>query len=273
MKDKKLTIDFERTPPVVLTVAGSDSGGCAGIQADLKTFAFHGVHGTSAITCVTAQNTSGVSRVDALSPEAIVAQLASVTEDMTIEFAKTGMLLNSSITEAVVRFFESYRCQSLVVDPVMVSRSGDQLLDDDAVAVIKSRLIPLANILTPNRYEAELLTGNSIGSIEEMKRAGQAIVKMGAHAVLVKGGGMPGAARAIDVWCDGQDTVVLETEVVETQNTNGTGCSLSAAIAANQARGASGLAACRAAKEYVTRGLKASLDVGQGRGPICHFPK
>ncbi|MGF1676282.1 MAG: bifunctional hydroxymethylpyrimidine kinase/phosphomethylpyrimidine kinase, partial [Rivularia sp. (in: cyanobacteria)] len=161
--------------PVALTIAGSDSGGGAGIQADLRTFAFHCVHGTSAITCVTAQNTLGVTRVDAMSKESVEQQIQAVCEDIGVQAAKTGMLLNQEIIATVVKQIETLQIPNLVVDPVMVSRTGAQLIDDEAVKTLRDRLIPLATVLTPNRYEAQILCGLEIKSLDDMKAAAQTI--------------------------------------------------------------------------------------------------
>ncbi|NJN30093.1 MAG: bifunctional hydroxymethylpyrimidine kinase/phosphomethylpyrimidine kinase [Synechococcales cyanobacterium RM1_1_8] len=255
--------------PTALTIAGSDSGGGAGIQADLRSFAFHCVHGASAVTCVTAQNTLGVTRVDALSPDSVSAQIEAVVSDLAVGASKTGMLLNASIIEAVVAQVD--RLGQLVVDPVMVSRAGAQLIDDAAIAILKTQLIPRALILTPNRYEAELLSGQAIVDLGTMKTAALEIAKLGPRFVLVKGGGMTGALRGVDVWWNGQGFEVLGTEQVETIHTHGTGCTLSAAIAANLALGKSPLAATVAAKDYVTQALKHGLAIGQGQGPVGHF--
>jgi hydroxymethylpyrimidine/phosphomethylpyrimidine kinase len=257
--------------PIALTIAGSDSGGGAGIQADLKTFAMHCVHGTSALTCVTAQNTQGVLRVDALPTEAVVAQITSVMSDMAVRASKTGMLLNQEIIEAVAWQVKRLGLKNLVVDPVMVSRTGAQLIDDQAVASLKNLLIPISTIVTPNRYEAQLLAGLEIHSLEDMQEAAQRIQQLGATTVLVKGGGMTGSMRGVDVWFDGKELMTLTTEMVETKNTHGTGCTLSSAIAANLALGKDLLSAVRLAKNYVTTALKYSLDIGFGSGPVGHF--
>jgi len=250
----------EQIPPVALTIAGSDSGGGAGIQADLKTFAFHRVHGTSALTCVTAQNTCGVNRVDALPAEAVEAQIKAVVNDLGVQALKTGMLLNQAIMAMVAKTIPALSLPNVVVDPVMVSRTGAQLIDDDAIATLRQQLVPLATILTPNRYEAQILTGLEITSLAAMKKAAEKIYPLGAKAVLVKGGAMLGPLRGIDVWYDGQ-----------TLDTHGTGCTLSAAIAANLALGYSPLAATQRAKTYVTAALHHALRLGQGQGPIGHF--
>ncbi|MBP0013201.1 MAG: bifunctional hydroxymethylpyrimidine kinase/phosphomethylpyrimidine kinase [Roseofilum sp. SBFL] len=258
--------------PVVLTIAGSDSGGGAGIQADLRTLAFHCVHGASALTCVTAQNTLAVNRVDALSPEAVLAQLEAVVGDMGVQAVKTGMLLNAEIMQAVSDRLRSLDLHPLVVDPVMVSRSGDRLIDRQAVETLQQELIPQATVVTPNRYEAQLLTGVEISSIENMKEAAETLKwQSGVQAVLIKGGGMTGELRGVDVLLDDREITVLETECIDTSNTHGTGCTLSAAIAANLATGHSISDAVRQAKNYVTEALKWSLDIGQGTGPVGHF--
>lgn len=256
--------------PIALTIAGSDSGGGAGIQADLKTFAMHCVHGTSALTCVTAQNTQGVLRVDALPAEAVVAQIAAVASDMDVLATKTGMLLNQEIIEAVASEMKRLEIKNLVVDPVMVSRTAAQLIDDDAIASLKNLLIPMSTIVTPNRYEAQLLAGLEINSLQDMQEAARRIQQLGAKTVLVKGGGMVGNLRGVDVWFDGQ-LMTLTTEMVETNNTHGTGCTLSSAIAANLALGKDLLLAVQLAKNYVTTALKYSLDIGLGSGPVGHF--
>lgn len=257
--------------PVALTIAGSDSGGGAGVQADLRTFSFHRVHGTSALTCITAQNTLGVTRVDTLAPEAVTAQIQAVAEDIGISAAKTGMLLNQTIIAAVVEAVQSHRISCLVVDPVMVSRTGAQLIDDTAIATLRQSLIPLATVLTPNRYEAQILSGCEIHTLEDMQAAAQAIHQQGSKAVLVKGGGMAGDLRGVDVWFDGDNPVVLKAETVETTDTHGTGCTLSAAIAANLALGFTGLEAVERAKHYVTQALHHALRIGKGQGPVGHF--
>ncbi|MGM3304685.1 bifunctional hydroxymethylpyrimidine kinase/phosphomethylpyrimidine kinase [Anabaena sp. WFMT] len=258
--------------PVALTIAGSDSGGGAGIQSDLKTFAFHCVHGTSAITCITAQNTLGVSRVDAMPSEAVVAQIQAVVEDIGVQAAKTGMLLNQDIILAVAQQVTAFQINNLVVDPVMVSRTGAQLIDDDAVQTLSHELIPQAVIITPNRYEAQILSGLQIDSLEDMQAAAQIIhKKLGNKAVLVKGGGMSGNLRGVDIWFDGEKLETLTTQQVETKNTHGTGCTLSAAIAANLALGKDLWTAVQHAKQYVTTALTYSLDIGKGQGPVGHF--
>lgn len=259
------------TTPVALTIAGSDSGGGAGIQADLRTFAFHQVHGTSALTCVTAQNTLGVTRIDALAPEAVIAQIEAVTSDIGMQAAKTGMLLNQEIIEAVAGFLSAQPIAQLVVDPVMVSRTGAKLIDEGAIAALTTQLLPLADVLTPNRYEAQILADMPIETLGDMRTAAKKIHALGPKSVIVKGGGFDNELQGLDVWFDGERLETLETELVETTNTHGTGCTLSSAIAANLAKGSSPFTAITQAKHYVTQALKHSLSIGQGQGPVGHF--
>lgn len=258
--------------PVALTIAGSDSGGGAGIQADLRTFAFHCVHGTSAVTCVTAQNTLGVTRVDAISGEGVAAQIRAVVDDIGVQAVKTGMLLNGEIIGSVVSQVEAVNIPNLVVDPVMVSRTGAQLIDDQSVELLKRELVPKALITTPNRYEAQIFTRWEINCLDGMKAAAEKIfTDLQPQAVLVKGGGMSGEARGIDVFFDGNRLEVLTTESIPTKNTHGTGCTLSAAIAANLARQQDLFTAVVNAKLYVTNALKHALNIGSGQGPVGHF--
>ena len=254
-----------------MTIAGSDSGGGAGIQADLRTFAFHCVHGTSALTCVTAQNTVSVNQVISIAPQAVAAQIATVLEDIQIQSAKTGMLLNREIMVAVVEQIDRWQIFPLVVDPVMVSRSGVKLIDEAAIAFLRDELVPRAQIVTPNRYEAQLLSGISIETLDDMQAAAQRIFELGAKAVVVKGGGMAGNLKGLDIWYDGDRFEILTSEAIETPHTHGTGCTLSAAIAANLALGYDNFEAVKAAKKYVTEALKYALAIGQGKGPVGHF--
>lgn len=254
-----------------LTIAGSDSGGGAGIQADLRTFAFYCVHGASAITCITAQNTVGVSQVVALEPAIVAAQIEAVMSDLAVHAVKTGMLLNQGIMETVAAQIEKWGITQLVVDPVMVSRTGIQLIDDQAIAYLQNALIPCALLVTPNRFEAQLLSGIEIKTLEEMQLSAQKIWQKGAKNVLVKGGGLTGTLKGVDVWFDGENYETLTTEKIETKNTHGTGCTLAAAITANLTLGKDLKTAVIDAKNYVTTALKYSLDIGQGTGPVGHF--
>lgn len=254
-----------------MTIAGSDSGGGAGIQADLRTFAFHCVHGTCALTCVTAQNTLGVASVTPVAPEMVALQIDTVLSDIPVRAVKTGMLLQQDIMLAVVDALERWHISTLVADPVMVSRAGAILIDEMAIATLKNELIPRASIATPNRYEAQLLSGLELLTLEDMQRAAASIYQLGARSVLVKGGGMTGELQGVDVWFDGTEYRTLSTKTVNTIHTHGTGCTLSAAIAANLALGLDSLAAVIAAKDYVTRALGHGLSIGQGTGPVGHF--
>ena len=254
-----------------LTIAGSDSGGGAGIQADLKTFAMHCVHGASAVTCVTAQNTVGASQVEGVSVPLIEAQVEAVMQDFDINAVKTGMLLNSEIIESVARQAERYSWRSLVVDPVMVSRAGVQLIDDSAIALLKDRLIPRALIVTPNLYEAQILSGTTISNLTELKQAARAIFDATGSIVLAKGGGLKDIERGVDVWHNGKEIKILNNGTIDTSNTHGTGCTLSAAVCANLALGKDLWQSVVEAKSYVTGALKFSLDLGSGSGPVGHF--
>lgn len=257
--------------PVALTIAGSDSGGGAGIQADLKTFAFHRVHGTSAITCITAQNTQGVTEVMAINPDMVKAQIEAVVTDMELKAIKIGMLFNQEIMTAVADSIKSLQLNPIVVDPVMVSRTGAQLIDNQAVDCLKKLLIPQALVTTPNIYEAELLTGEKISNLAEIKRAAEKISNLGVQNVLIKGGGNKAENKAVDVFFDGKTHQLLQTQVIKTQNTHGTGCTLSAGITANLALGKPLFTAIASAKEYVTTALEYSLTIGSGCGPVGHF--
>jgi hydroxymethylpyrimidine/phosphomethylpyrimidine kinase len=252
-----------------LTIAGSDSGGGAGIQADLKTFAALGVYGMSAVTAITAQNTCGVSAVQAIDPDVVVAQIRAVTSDIGVDAAKTGMLFSAEIITAVASAIHDTGIRQLVVDPVMVATSGDRLLQPAAEASLRTLLLPLATVVTPNLDETAVLVGRKIASLEEMRAAAADIVAQGAHAVVVKGG--HAMTKATDVFYDGKTMELLQSEVIETPNTHGTGCTLSAAIAAYLARGVPLLEAVRQAKTYITGALKHALSIGQGSGPVGHF--
>jgi hydroxymethylpyrimidine/phosphomethylpyrimidine kinase len=257
---------------VALTIAGSDSGGGAGVQADLKTFAFHCVHGASALTCVTAQNTLEVTGVEAISLPMVIGQIEAVLQDFEVNAVKTGMLLNGTIIEAVAEQLQQWHLNQLVVDPVMVSRAGAKLLDQQAIDSLKQLLIPQALIVTPNRYEAQLLSEMEINTIEDMKQAARTIHQnLRARVVLVKGGGMSGSLKGVDVWFDGNEYELLRGKIVDTKNTHGTGCTLSAAIAANLALEKDLFSAVQAAKNYVTTALQHSLNLGAGNGPVGHF--
>lgn len=251
-----------------LTIAGSDSSGGAGIQADLKTFAAHGVFGMSAITAVTAQNTLGVTRVETLSPAMVAAQIDAVATDIPPDATKIGMLATAAIIEAVARAIERYQLPNVVLDTVMLSKSRVRLLDEDASTALRDRLLPLALVITPNVPEAEVLTGLRIESLEDLHRAARRLVDLGARAALVKGGHLSGPAT--DVLWDGQVATELRTERIDSRHTHGTGCTLSAAIAAQLAQGQDLHTAARLAKDYVTRAIADAPGLGAGHGPLRH---
>jgi hydroxymethylpyrimidine/phosphomethylpyrimidine kinase len=252
-----------------LTIAGSDSGGGAGIQADLKTFAALDVYGMSAITAITAQNTCGVSAVQGIDPDVVAAQIRAVVTDIGVGAAKTGMLFSAEIIRAVATTVWELDLQLLVVDPVMVATSGARLLQREAEESVRQDILPLAMVVTPNLAETEVLVGRKVASLEEMQAAAEQIVAGGARAVVVKGG--HAITQATDVFYDGNHMELLQSEVVATSNTHGTGCTFSAAICAYLARGAELLEAVRRAKTYITGALHHSLTIGQGSGPVGHF--
>jgi hydroxymethylpyrimidine/phosphomethylpyrimidine kinase len=253
-----------------LTIAGSDSGGGAGIQADLKTFAAHGVFGTSAITAVTAQNTLGVICWQALPADLVTAQIEAVAGDLGADAVKVGMLGTAAIVEAVAAAIAALELPHVVVDPVMIAKGGDRLLDADAVAALASELLPQAHVVTPNVPEAEALAGMTIRSVDDMRRAGERILRMGPRVVLVKGGHLDGP-DSTDVACAGSGTFELTRPRVATAHTHGTGCTLSSAIAANLARGLSDREAIEAAREYLDGAIRHAPGLGKGQGPLNHF--
>jgi hydroxymethylpyrimidine/phosphomethylpyrimidine kinase len=250
-----------------LTIAGSDSGGGAGIQADLKTFAVLGVWGMSAITSITVQNTQGVTGLSDVPAEIVGAQIRSVVADIGVDAAKTGMLSSSEIIEAVADAVEETGVSNLVVDPVFVSKHGAPLLREDAVDVLAKRVIPLATLVTPNLPEAAALAGFNVGSREQMEDAAGAILDLGARAVLVKGGHLRDG-RADDLFAHGDQLEWIDGERIDTPHTHGTGCVLSAAIAAHLARGSGLEDAVREGKAFVTEAIRHALAVGRGIGPV-----
>ena len=255
--------------PKALTIAGSDSGGGAGIQADLKTFSAFRVFGMSVITAVTAQNSVGVQGVENLPPAFVARQLRSVLEDFGADAAKCGMLSTAPIIEAVATELASRRIEKLVVDPVMVAKSGDQLLQPEARAALADRILPLALLVTPNLPEAEVLAGIRVAEPEDMEEAARRIHQMGPRYVLVKGGHLKGDAT--DLLWNGRDFTRFSTPRIDSQNTHGTGCTFSAAIAAGLARGQALGDAIRSAKAYVTRAIREGFRAGRGVGQLRHF--
>jgi hydroxymethylpyrimidine/phosphomethylpyrimidine kinase len=253
-----------------LTIAGSDSGGGAGIQADLKTFAAHGVYGTSAITALTAQNTTGVTGIHLVPPDFIVAQIDAVVEDMATAAVKTGMLGTAEIVEAVATAVARWQLPSLVVDPVMVAKSGDRLLDDSAVRVVARALVPLAVVVTPNRMEAEVLTGRPVRTRADAREAAKALVGLGARAAIIKGGHFE-EADVVDLLYDGTDFREYRHPRQHTRHTHGTGCTFAASLAANLARGHSLQSAVARTVDYVAGAIAHGLSIGRGHGPLDHF--
>jgi hydroxymethylpyrimidine/phosphomethylpyrimidine kinase len=253
-----------------LTIAGSDSGGGAGIQADLKTFAAHGVYGISAITALTAQNTIGVAGVHVVPAEFVTLQIETVTSDIGCDAVKTGMLATSAIVEAVSACVEALDLPNLVVDPVMIAKGGDRLLDEDAVHAIRAALLRLARVVTPNVPEAEVLAGMTIQSIEDMREAARRILRLGPKAVIIKGGHLAGD-DSIDLLVEAGHEAVLSAPRLHVRSTHGTGCTFASAIAANLALGESLENAARGAKAYVTRAMAHGIDVGSGHQPLGHF--
>ena len=255
--------------PKALTIAGSDSGGGAGIQADLKTFSAFRVFGMSVITAVTAQNSLGVQGVENLPPAFVARQLRSVLEDFGADAAKCGMLSTAPIIEAVAAELSAHRIEKLVVDPVMVAKSGDTLLQPEARAALADRILPLALLVTPNLPEAEVLAGMRVAEPEDMEEAARRIHTMGPRYVLVKGGHLKGDAT--DLLWNGRAFTRFSTARIDSQNTHGTGCTFSAAIAAGLARGQALGDAIRSAKAYVTRAIREGFQAGRGVGQLRHF--
>lgn len=252
--------------PRALTIAGSDSGGGAGIQADLKTFLALGVHGMSAITALTAQNTRGVSAVHQVPPEFVREQIAQVATDIGVDAAKTGMLATGEIVAAVAEAVQDFGIAKLVVDPVFISKNRDRLLAEDAVDALRRKLFPRALVITPNLFEAGALIEREVNSLAEMRDAARVLHEFGPAYVLVKGGHLEGDAT--DVLFDGESLVELPGERIESRHTHGTGCTLSAATAAYLARGESVLDAVTKAKSFVTGAIRRGLAIGEGYGPV-----
>ena len=252
-----------------MTIAGSDSGGGAGIQADLKTFAALGVYGSSALTAITAQNTLGVTAVHELPPDMVAAQIDAVMSDIGADAVKTGMLSNSGIIRTVAEKVGEHAIENLVVDPVMVAKGGDRLLQEEAVEALRGLLVPLAAVVTPNLPEASVLVGRDVESLEDARRAARDILDMGARSVVVKGGHLQG--DAVDVFYDGRQMREIAAPRIPTTSTHGTGCTFASAIAAGLAQGMGTEDAVVRAKEYVTEAIHNAFPVGTGHGPLHHF--
>jgi hydroxymethylpyrimidine/phosphomethylpyrimidine kinase len=259
--------------PRALTIAGSDSGGGAGIQADLKTFTAFNVYGMSVITSITAQNTKSVMGISDTSPDFVELQIDAVVGDIGVDAVKTGMLSNERIVLSVAKKIKQYGIEKLVVDPVMRAKGGDSLLKKEAEIALKEGLLPLAYIVTPNIHEADLLSGLRIRSVEDMELAAKKIRTLGPKNVLVKGGHLDSTQEAIDVLFDGNEFHKYRAPRIDTKNTHGTGCTYSAAICAGIAKGFHILDAVEDAKEYVTQAIRNSFNLGEGHGPLNHFWK
>ncbi len=255
--------------PIALTIAGSDSGGGAGIQADLKTFAAFEVYGASALTAVTAQNTLGVTAVHELPVDVVRAQIDAVATDLGMDAVKTGMLSSAAIIEAVAERLEHHGVRQLVVDPVMVAKGGDRLLREDAVAALASRLLPLALVCTPNAEEAAALCGHPVETMEQARSAARTIHGMGSRYVVVKGGHF--GEDAVDVLYNGSAFAEFPAKRIATTSTHGTGCTFASAVAAGIARGNTVEDAVSDAKAYVTAAIASAPPIGGGYGPLHHF--
>jgi hydroxymethylpyrimidine/phosphomethylpyrimidine kinase len=247
--------------PKALTIAGSDSGGGAGIQADLKTFSAFGVYGLSVITSLTAQNTIGVYDIYDATGEFVYNQIKVIAEDIGIDSAKTGMLSNEEIIISVAKAIKDFKIKNVVVDPVMVAKSGDKLLKDSAIEALIKEIIPLALIITPNINEAKAITNMEIKSLNDMKECAKIISNFGAKCVIIKGGHTPFENKVIE----------LIYPFAQTKNTHGTGCTYSAAITANLAKGRDIIKSIRIARAYLQFAIENSLDIGKGHGPLSHF--
>jgi hydroxymethylpyrimidine/phosphomethylpyrimidine kinase len=252
-----------------LTIAGSDSGGGAGIQADLKTFCAFGVYGMSVLTSITAQNTQCVLGIHDLPARFVSLQLEAVLTDIGADAAKTGMLSNSGIIRAVCQKIRQHRLGNLVVDPVMVAKSGDQLLREDARETLKRELLPLATVVTPNLPEAGVLSGKTISTRQNMRDAARIIFDLGSRYVLIKGGHLKG--KAVDILYDGDTFAEFESKRIHTRHTHGTGCTFSAAIAAGLALGRTVPEAVAMAKKYISLAIEKGLPLGGGHGPLNHM--
>jgi len=258
--------------PIALTIAGSDSGGGAGIQADIKAMEANGVFATSALAAVTAQNTQTVAEAHDLPPSLVAAQIDAVAEDLPVRAAKTGMLSDPAIIEAVADRVQAHSLYPLVVDPVMISKTGFQLLKESAIATLRDELLPLATVITPNVHEAEHLTDvDDIDTVQDLRAAAEALYDRGPDAVLAKGGHLGDADEATDVLVDENGVHTVSAPRIDTPHTHGTGCTYASAIAAQLAHGHSLRLAVERAKRYVTGAIRHALPLGEGRGPTNHF--
>ncbi|MCZ6856890.1 MAG: bifunctional hydroxymethylpyrimidine kinase/phosphomethylpyrimidine kinase [Gemmatimonadetes bacterium] len=257
--------------PIALTIAGSDSGGGAGIQADLKTFHQYGVYGTSVVVAVTAQNTLGVTAVHEIPVDIVTSQMAALAEDLLPHATKTGMLASPELVEAVASGIRRLEFSKLVVDPVIVATSGDRLLSEEAERSVVEYLVPLATIVTPNLHEAAALAGQSVSTIDDMESAGRTLLDMGTEAVLVTGGHLERSGEIVDVLITETDTRHFVHPRLESSSTHGTGCTLSAAITAELAHGTRLGTAVEHAIDFVHRAIEQAPPIGRGHGPLNHF--
>lgn len=267
---------------MALTIAGSDSGGGAGIQADLKTFSALGVYGMSVITSVTAQNTTGVIAIEDISPDVVAKQLEAIFDDFQVDAVKIGMVSNSDITQVIADYLKQWGGTDIVLDPVMVSTSGSPLLKKEARETLIRDLFPLVCLITPNLYEAEMLINEKIESIKGMEIATKRLYELGADGVLIKGGHLNELKsnykglmeqEVIDIYYDGNELYQFKAPRINTRNTHGTGCTYSSAIASYLAKGYDMVATIKKAKKYITGAIKHSLNIGHGPGPTNHFYK
>lgn len=263
--------EYRATVPRALTIAGSDSGGCAGIQADLKTFGALGVHGMSAVTAITAQDTCRVHEAFALPPRLVSLQIEAVVEDIGVDAVKTGMLSSAAIIAAVAESIGRLQIRKLVVDPVMVSTGGDPLIQQEAVEVLKTLLLPLALAVTPNLHEAAFLVGRSLDTDAEIRQAAEEIHSMGPAHVIIKGGHRLDTERATDVLFDGAEFHYFSGPRFNTRNTHGSGCTFAAALTAFLARGLNLSDALAEVKAYISEAIRHSLSLGHGHGPLGHY--
>lgn len=253
-----------------LTIAGSDSGGGAGIQADLKTFMAFGVYGMSAVTALTAQNTVGVQGIFEVSPEFVRMQIESVMTDIGADAAKTGMLSSAAIVRTVAEAVREFSIPNLVVDPVMVAKGGDSLLAEDAQEALRTELVPLAAVITPNLPEAETLLGRRIEELEAMKKAARELTELGCRWAVLKGGHLSGGSEAVDILSDGKELRLFRAPRLASRNTHGTGCTFASAVTAGLAKGRTMPDAVANAKEYVTEAIRGAVALGNGHGPTNH---
>lgn len=274
MSADKNGVETPRDYTRVLTIAGSDSGGGAGIQADLKTFSALGCYGLSVITALTAQNTMGVTGIHAVPPAFAAQQMAAVIGDIGVDAVKIGMLYSAELIESVAASLIQHGVNTIVLDPVMVAQSGDKLLQEEAIAALKRALIPMATVITPNLPEAEVLLGRKIDGLDDMRTAARELTELGCRSVLIKGGHMQTSESSDVLFISGENRiVVMPDRRVPTTNTHGTGCTLSSAIAAQLAKGLDIEAAAQRAKQYIADAIRAgaAYRIGQGSGPVHHF--